>query len=701
MPVAARTVAYADTLHGVEVTDPWRWMEDTTTAATSAWISAQEQYTDAVLSRLVGTDTLRSLIGKALEGAPSLDGVFPAGGRTFLLRWFGPAPSIFALDSGSTTERLLLSADSLSRELNGARIRAISPSWDGGRIAVGTTERGDANGAIILLDGATGKRLPDRIPDLLTTTSGTRYEVTWLPDGSGFFYPGLWPGSAKGPAADRLARGRQFLHRLGTPQSSDIAIFGFGVSDDVVLEAGDLPTRIFTALGSSWLVGAIFRSKQNGTDFWAGTLTTDAVPAWRQIATVEDRIALPQLHGDTVYALSRKDADRGTLVRRVLHPDRALGPWETVLPEQQGVIVSFSVQQEGIYLSLRQRGALSLVRLPYGDSVARPIPLPATGTVRLDRRNPGAAGISFSVESWATPPDWLRATGDSANPMPIDDGSDKAGAEIVSERLEAKSRDGTLVPVSLVYGRSSTGKPPANAPLLIDAYGGFGVSTDPSYNPFYGAWVALGGIYAYAHVRGGGELGEAWHQGATREKKQNSVDDMIGAIETLIDRGYTAPGRVILIGTSFGANIPGLLMVQRPELLGAALYEVGQPDEIRGSSLDPTAARNIAELGDLDTPEGVRLLLNSSPYHRVPTKVKLPAIIVHSAAGDYNFGTQMLPAKYVARLQAANSGDRPVLWVQTPEGHQALFGVSPEWASKALSFVLWQAGDPRFQPPAP
>lgn len=139
-------------------------------------------------------------------------------------------------------------------------------------------------------------------------------------------------------------------------------------------------------------------------------------------------------------------------------------------------------------------------------------------------------------------------------------------------------------------------------------------------------------------------------------------------------------------------------MVQRPDLFGAVLYEVGQPDEIRGSALDPTAARNIAEIGDLDTPGGIRALLMNSPYHSVPASVPLPAVIVHSAADDYNFGTQMLAAKYVARLQKANSGARPVLWMPTDGGHQALFGLGPARAAQALSFVLWQTGVARYQP---
>lgn len=254
--------------------------------------------------------------------------------------------------------------------------------------------------------------------------------------------------------------------------------------------------------------------------------------------------------------------------------------------------------------------------------------------------------------------------------------------------------------VSVVYGTNAlrSGKLDGTAPLLIDAYGAFADINDAAFSPLVQHWVSLGGIYAYAAVRGGGGLGEAWHQAATRENKQRSTDDMIGAIEHLIAKRYTSARRVSIIGISFGANIPGLMMLQRPDLLAAVLYEVGQPDEIRGAAFDPTAARNTAEIGDLDTPAGIHSLLKMSPYHQIPARVELPAVIVHTAKADYNFGSQMLTAKYVARLQRANSGNRPVLWVQTDEGHRALFGSGPKWAGAALAFLLWNSGVEQYQP---
>jgi prolyl oligopeptidase len=705
-PETAPRGAHADTVHGVVLPDPWRWLEDTTSNETRRFVAAQDAYATAVLNRLVGLDTLRSMVERAYAATPTLDAVVPAGHRLFMTRWLGPRPSVFVLDSGATTERLLLSADSLAALGKTTGIRALSPSWDGRYAAIGTTQEGDERAAIAVLDVQNGVRLRDRVPDLLTSTSGTRYEVTWSPDGRGFFYPRLWPGSTEGPAVDKLARGRQYFHVLGTPQSADVPVFGYDVAPNVTADREDLPTRIYTAPGSSWLVASLYRVKGNRSDWYAAPLTSPltTAPRWTRLDGDDARISLPQLRGDTLYALSRTTADRGMIVKRVLGtPGDSV--WTTVVPEPQGVIMAFTVQQDGVYFTERSGGAVRLRRVKRGDTKAVELPVSSGGMVRLLRGAPQTTGVTFSTESWATPPHWQRIVNDRGEiaPLPIDDGSGGPGSSgLTITTLQAPSRDGVRVPVSVVYGAKAlrNGVLDGTAPLLIEAYGGFAQATDPYFNPFIQVWTALGGVYAYAHVRGGGELGDLWHRDAMREHKQRTFDDMVGAIEALIAKRYTSAGRVTVMGISFGANIPGMVLAQRPELLAAALFEVGQPDEIRGARLDPTAARNIGELGDLETAAGIQLLRAASPYYQVPDSAHLPAIIVHSATGDYNFGNRMLAGKYVARLQAANRSTRPVLWVQTDGGHQALFGLSPEWAARAMSFSLWQSGVPAFQPPS-
>ncbi|MEZ5312723.1 MAG: prolyl oligopeptidase family serine peptidase [Thermoanaerobaculia bacterium] len=240
--------------------------------------------------------------------------------------------------------------------------------------------------------------------------------------------------------------------------------------------------------------------------------------------------------------------------------------------------------------------------------------------------------------------------------------------------------------------------PRAGTSVLLEAYGGYGQIHQSEFNPFALLWAEQGGTYVYAHVRGGGELGEAWHRAATREGKIASTTDTLRVAEWLVEERLTRRGRIALIGTSSGAQIPGLALALAPELFGVVVFNVGAPDEIRGAQLDPTAARNLAEMGDLATAHGVELLREVSPYHRVPVSANFPAVVVKSARDDYNFGGVSAAMKYVARLQAANRSPRPVVWLDQPGGHSDVFGEDPEIVGQTMAFLLWQTGHPRFGP---
>ncbi len=709
LPPAARVGTHIDTMHGVPVPDPYRWLEDTAAVEARTWVAAQETYATAVLARTLGQDSLTALYRNVYRDAPTLSRVVESPTGLTMTRWLGDAPSLLVAAHDATGERELMSSAAIAKTFHG-RIREIGPSPTGALLAITTTATGDSRPAVMVVNATTGVPLADRIPDMLTTASATQYQVNWLlPDSSApaFLYPQLWPGSERGPLADRLARGRIFLHHLGRPQSTDVAVFGYGVSPDVPFAPEDLATRVYAAPGSRWLIGSVFRSSKNGREDYAARRTANdaTVPSWTPVIALEDYAGYPQLRGDTAYVSLRRDADRGRLARRVFGDGaRPAGNWETVVSERRGVITAFSVVGDGMYFTERVGGALSLSVLPPDGSAPRLVSLPMIGTVRFVPRSPAMDGVLVSVQSWAIPPRWyhLSRAGTVVEQLKIDDGAKMSALPtLMSDRMEAKSRDGTMVPVSLVYDSAALGSQrlDGTAPLLLEAYGGFGDATDAMYDQLMTVWTALGGVYAYAHVRGGGELGDAWHKAAMRGQKGRSVEDVIGTVEALIARGYTAPGRVALQGISFGAVVAGLVPLTRPDLFGAIVYDVGGPDEVRAPALDPSAARNVAEIGDVDAAEGIRLLMAAYPYRMIPSRLAHPAMLIHSAKDDYNFGTEMLVAKYVARLQASHTGDRPVAWVRTEGGHRWLSSRSPESAGRQTAFLLWQLGDVRYQPP--
>ncbi|MEQ8936886.1 MAG: prolyl oligopeptidase family serine peptidase, partial [Amphiplicatus sp.] len=590
--------------------------------------------------------------------------------------------------------------EALSKAGRGESWRQISPSWDGAYAAITTTISGDQSPGVSIIDAETGRILDDHTPDMLTTTSGSRYKVTWLPDNSGFIYPRLAPGAMDGPSAERLSRGRQALHKLGDSQSADMDIFGYGVVAGIDLAPEDLPSRTIASPNSSWILATIYRVAKDTGELWAAPIEHLGQPdAWRRIEADSSGFAQVLLDSDTVYAISRGGADRGELIALDLADPGAA--WRVVEAERAGVMVSFSIARDAIYLVERLDGDMNLLRLTRSGGEAAEIPTPVASSLDLAPGNALMDGAYVSSSTLASAPDWRKISADgSALVEPgFDDGvGSDDDSDLLAEAVTVTARDGADIPVSILRLRSSTLD--GSAPLLIEVYGSHGQATDPMKNLPMAAWARAGGVYAFAHVRGGGEKGDKWHKSARRETKRVSVSDAADAARGLVALGYGAKGKIALTGMSSGATVPGLMPAIEPGLFKALVFDVGQPDEIRGASLDPTAARNLAEYGDLDTPEGVRMLMKNSPYHSVPLSAALPAIIVKSASGDYNFGGEATAAKFVARLQAANAGEEPVIWMSTGGGHTSVFWSSPEEAAAAMAFILWRFGVADYQPEA-
>jgi len=700
-PAPARIVPYADRLQGVELPDPYYWLEDSESAETRAFVEEQRRYAERVLAAAPGQAALARAIELEVKGLPTLGQVFPTPNGAIFKRWLESGLSLRVLSDGATEERALFEDGLLERSGRSAQIREVTPSWDGRYAAITATGRGDAATQVSIIEVASGALLPDLIPDLLTTTSGSRYRVTWLPDSSGFLYPRLAPGAATGPAVARLGRGRQFLHRIGTPQSEDRPLFGYEVVPGIDLAVDDLPARTVTAPGSPWLLATLARVKEDVSELWAAPL--DGVlagrPVWSRIAG--DGYTQALLRADTVYAMSAEGADRRRIVRREL--GKGSPQWTVALPEQPGVLRSFVLARDALYFTELSQGLVQLRRADYDGGTAQAIAVPLEGGLRFAAQSPEAAGIWFAAESWVEPGGWFRVAPEASVATPAAIAPGIAGVALSDHRDLVASEltvaaGGVAIPVSVVHRRDLSLD--GTAPLLLEAYGGYGSVQTPAYGPSLAVWARQGGVYAYAHVRGGGELGESWHRAALRESKQLSTIDALAVAEALIARGFSSAGRIALLGTSSGAQIPGLALALQPELFGALIFNVGQPDEIRGARLDPTAARNLAEMGDTSSAAGVELLRRLSPYHRVPTAVRLPAMLIKSGDDDYNFSSVTAAGKYVARLQAANTGDRPIVWMNLPGGHTDLFGDDFEVAAQAMAFLFWQTGHPGYQPTA-
>jgi prolyl oligopeptidase len=318
--------------------------------------------------------------------------------------------------------------------------------------------------------------------------------------------------------------------------------------------------------------------------------------------------------------------------------------------------------------------------------------------VAADERRPG---VVFAAESWvrawrylAYDPAARRSVETTIQPKgPFDDPADLEAREVL-----VRSGDGTMVPLSIVARR---GRPrDGSAPALVTGYGAYGISIEPFFVPGMLAWLERGGVFATAHVRGGGEYGREWYAAGRRATKPNTWRDFIATAQYLVDGGYTAPARLAAWGASAGGILAGRAITERPDLFRAAILDVGVLDMVRFETM-AGGAGNVPEYGSVRTPEGFRALLAMSAYHHVRDGAAYPAVLLTHGTNDPRVAPWQ-SAKAAARLQAATSSGRPVLLrLDTDAGHG--FGSTnrqliEELADK-LAFVLWQTGAPDFQPP--
>lgn len=685
-----------DTLHGIEVVDPYRWMESEQDPRVQAWYRAQSEHAERVLASIPGRESLRGEIEAALGEDTGIWGVWPTATRLFTRR-FEPgadAPVLLVRDHPGGAERVLVAPDTLTLDGRSFSFRGLSPSPDGRHVALSLTGPGDTEPTLLVLDAATGARR-DRIGDVLWG-SGQGFSASWLPDGSGFLYT-KGEAAAEGPEAERHWRGRVYLHRLGTVPSSDAAVFGFGLQEAVPLQPQFTPF-VVTSGGSGHVAVRVWHGGHVSEVWTAPVAALDgARTPWHRAVAPTEGLRGVLLHGDALHLRTADGAPRFRAVRRWL-AGRDSGRVEEVLPEGEGVLVETAAARDALYAVRRDGGGTRVFRVPHDGGETREVPLPFTAFATL-ATSPARDGAYVRLVSWLQPerayrfdPATERLALAGLEPEPT---FDSAPYVIVS--VHAPARDGTPIPLTLVHRRDL--RRDGERPVHLRAYGSFGTSVDPYFAPELSAWLDRGGIFAVAHVRGGGELGGAWHAAGSGAGKPVAVADLIAGAEHLVREGYTRPGRIAIEGASAGSVLIGNAVVDRPDLFGAALFRVGVGDAVRLYHT-PGGARNLGEFGSLEDAAGVRSLLNVSALHRVRDGVAHPAVLFENGATDY-----VLPlwqtGKLVARMQAAQAGPAPLLWrIERGGGHGASDSNAGYAGSVALryAFLLWQLGHPDFQP---
>jgi prolyl oligopeptidase len=663
-------------------------MEDSGSPEARAWLDAQAAHTRAVLDALPGRAGLLARIQALSNAGPNLGDFQAAGGAVFYQRRDPGAnlPRLVMRTGADAEERTLLDPNHLGGE-SPVAINWYAPSWDARYVAYGISPGGSEDSTLHLLEVASGKTLDLEIPHVIYGA------VNWLPDNQSFVY-NRSPEPGGSAAASRFIDSRIYLHQLGTDPAGDVPVLGRGVHPGMALESIDIPSLTIVP-DSRWMIALINHGDLREITLHVAPRATLDDPRscpWIKVADVEDAVTQYVLAGDTLYLLSHKDAPRFQVLAVPLErPDLASAT--LLVPEGPAVIQGIHVGGDYL-LTLDLDGGIGRIRRVRRDGgTVESVPLPFDGSIIGFAGEPESTAIYAQLTSWTVSARVYRgdaATGAMADtgwqpPSPVD----FSGVE--AHEVEAPARDGTLIPLSIIHrkGLALDG----SHPTLVTGYGSYGLTIPPAFIPSRLAWYERGGVFAVAHLRGGGERGKEWHEAGRLLNKERTITDLIDCAEYLIFKGYTAVRRVAGQGGSAGGIPSGGALVRRPDLWGAMIMNVPVTNAMRSETTE-NGPPNVPEFGSVTTEDGFRGLQIIDSYQRVRDGVPYPAVMVTTGVNDPRVEAWMA-MKMAARLQAATSSDKPVLLrVDYHGGHGIGSGRSQidEQLADEMAFLLWQLG---------
>jgi prolyl oligopeptidase len=670
-PPESKRVEVRETVHGVELVDPYRWLEDQESPETRQWIDAQNAYAERIVGESERRARLRSRLGGILR-QPEIG--FPRKGGDFeyfsMRRASDELPAIYrrpappegevpAIDPAASYEVVLdphpMSADATTR------VDILSLSADGKYLLYSVRDGGEDEIEVRLRDLEGEVDLPDRLPRALYAS------VFFAKSGEGFYYT----------HRSRQVGPRVRFHRIGSPIEEDEEIFGEGIAPKSFVETLELSegNALVFAVNHGWA----------RSDLYFKELKEDATP----IVVGADARFYPQLHEEVLLVRTNLDAPNNRIV--VIDPKcPAPGQWREIVPESTDVLAAFAVLDGRIFASYLRHGTTRIAVHELDGAPAGEIPVPEHHTAEIRGAGPGRAFLTLT--SFTLPPSTYLVDLTTGERMPWDERSWSVDPESVVVRQDSyRSKDGTEIPIYLFHRRGTETN--GENPTLLFGYGGFNAAQTPRFDPMAAAWVEEGGLYAMANLRGGSEYGEAWHRAGMLGNKQNVFDDFVAAAEFLIESGHTRAEKLAIRGVSNGGLLVASAFTQRPELFRAVVCGFPDLDMVRFYTFTETNnLPALLEYGDASKPEEFEFLRKYSPYQAVRDETAYPAVLLTS--GDKDTRVSPLQArKMTARLQAATISGRPVLLRYHPKaGHAANYGMpvsqTIEDMAMELAFLL-------------
>ena len=651
----ARKGGQVDNYSGTNVADPYRWMEETDSAETKAWIEAENKLTNSYLATIPQREKLKTRLTELTNyerfSAPNkiTDNLY-----------------IYTKNDGLQNQSVLYKATSINDPgtvffdpnkilQDGTAALSGSAFTDDGKLwAYGVAIAGSDRTEWHVMDVATGKLLPD-------TLAPNRQGVNaWLKDNSGFYYSGYAPVEKGAELKATTKFQKVFFHKMGTPQSADYVVYERP-------DNGDYFSGVEISEDGKWMLITVGKGTENMNMVYFKDMTKKDSPILPLITDLKNSWNFLGNDGSVFYFETDKDAPLGKIAKVDVQSQERR--WSDVIPESADTLggVSFINNQ---FVTNYLHDAYTRIKIyETSGKFVRDLELPSIGTAGGFGGKRSYTETFYSYSSFNAPPTiyhYDMKTGKSTLFRQAKVKFNPADYEV--KQVFYPSKDGTKIPMFLTYKKGI--KLDGSNPTILYGYGGFNISTTPGFSPSRIAWLEMGGIYASACLRGGSEYGKRWWEGGSRLNKQNVFDDFAWAGKWLIANKYTSTPKLAIQGGSNGGLLVGATLNQHPELFGAAIPQVGVMDMLRFTKFTIGWAWT-SDYGSPDDPTDFKAMYAYSPYHNARAGTKYPPTLVTTSDHD----DRVFPAhsfKYTAAMQAAQAGDAPVLIrIQVRGGHGA------------------------------
>jgi len=699
-PPLIKPVIAIDIYHDQKIIDPYRNLENLNDSTVLKWFKSQGSFASKTLKSIPRRQYLiekQEDFDKTKSYSVGSISSTVNGSFFYVKTLAGDNLGMLYYRSNINTEEELLYDPSEYKKESGRKyiINYIKPDWKGEKVAVSLSKQGEEISEIIVID-VSGSVLPEIVKDCNPRLGG----VQWLPDNSGYIYIHFPVIDPKNP--NYSINLKAVIYKLGDDPKDLQEVFSLSNNPELPFRSEDFPYIKLHHNYDKYVFGEISGASSFKDMYYK--FTTD-LPSnkknWKLLYKKTDMVKKVELDGEDVIFLSAKNASNFQIAKTsILNPD--FDRPEILISESiDNVITDFELTKDGLFFVQVKNGVeAKLYRFIKGQKQEIKTPF-NSGKIEIISKGPKYKRLLVSTSGWTkgiTTYEYNALKNEFINIHLNSSATYKDFENLVVQEIEVPSHDGVMVPLSVIHKKGI--QKDGNNPTLFYGYGSYGASTNPFFSIAFLNWVLEGGVLAIAHVRGGGEKGDAWRKAGFKATKFNTWKDMLACTEYMINEGYTKPKKSAIWGSSAGGVMAGRAMTERPDLYAAVILISPSANMVRGE-FQANGPNSIKEFGTVKVKEEFEALFEMDVYHHVKKNVTYPSTLITAGINDGRVAA-WIPAKLAARLQASNHCDNPVLFaIDFKSGHGGLNnGKSKIYGlyADALSFAFWQTGHPDYQP---